>query len=179
MSIIKNGRMLTHEAIVNREKRKYDKDWLTFTEIAYGGFIFDLFAFNPKTKEVEITEVDLSSVTPPEKIKFAESFAKIKIFRSLGNTKIQRKDFQSLIDAVSHPIRVSILEALYDNGTKTYSELAQYLRFDLYRKSGSWAYHFKLLNESKLILRDNYEKYGISQKGQRIIEFFRELNKST
>lgn len=166
--------VLTHDQIVQREKKKYGNDWITFTELSYGGYRFDLFAFNPKTKEMEIVEVDVASSTEEEKIKFAQSFAKVRVYRNLGD-KIIPKDFQSLINALANPIRIAMLEILIDQGSHRYSDLLHVLKFKPNDDAGKFAYHIKLLYETELIIKNNDGKYACSAKGVKLLEFFRNL----
>lgn len=167
---------LTHSRIINRERKKYGKDWLTFIEIGYGGFIFDLMAFNPKTKQIEIVEVDLVSETSEEKVKFAETFAKVKVFRPLGE-KIARKAIQPILDALSNPTRLAMLESLC-NTPKQYNELARQIGFYSSKDAGKFVYHLKRLLSAKLI-KPNIEtkKYEITEKGIKIIDFVLNLDR--
>ena len=94
---------LTHNSIIRREQKKYNSDWLTFKELQYGNYRFDLFAFNPKTKEIEITEVDVAAQSDEKKIEFAKTLGKTRVFRNMGE-KIIPKEFQIFVKAASNVI---------------------------------------------------------------------------
>jgi DNA-binding transcriptional ArsR family regulator len=165
---------LTHDAKVKLEQAKYGSDWLTFTGLVYGGYRFDLFAFNPKTKEVEITEVDQTSETDSEKIAFATTFAKVNILRYISQ-KIIPKDFQIFLKGVSNVTRATMLELLYDRGRKRYSDFMVELNLNPLKDAGSFAYHLKVLLNAKLISTDKEGCYVVSPKGEKIVEFCRNL----
>lgn len=169
------GHSPTHDEIVNHERKKYGEDWLTFTEISYGGYIFDLIAVNLKTKEVEFLEVDFTHNTSKDKIEFAEKLGKVKIFRPLGE-KVTTKDYQRIIDALGDPKRMAILEALFDKGNLSYSEIARMLKYNPRYDAGLFGYHMKLLTKNKLVFKNQQGKYENSEKGKRIITFFRDLD---
>ena len=108
---------LTHNSIIRREQKKYNSDWLTFKELQYGNYRFDLFAFNPKTKEIEITEVDVAAQSDEKKIEFAKTLGKTRVFRNMGE-KIIPKEFQIFVKVASNVTRMAILELLYDKNKK-------------------------------------------------------------
>jgi len=162
---------LTHDQIVQREKKKYSSDWIVLTEVTYGNYRFDIFAFNPKTKEIEIVEVEVASQTDQRKLQFAETLGKVKVYRNLRE-KILPKEFQIYIDALSNAIRMAVLEILHDQGKQGYSELLHLLHFNSAGDSGRFAYHMKLLLNSGLVQKVE-GKYGCTLKGDKILAFFR------
>ena len=165
---------LTHDSIVIRERQKYSKEWLTFREITYEGYRFDLFAFNPKTKEIEITEVDHAAQTDPKKLKFAESIAKVKVFRNMQD-KIAIHDYQDLIKVLANPVRIAIIEVLINEGSRRYSDLCTAIKMLPAVDAGRFAYHLKLLIATNLVTTDQAGSYVCSPKAVKILQFFREL----
>jgi len=168
---------LTHNGIVDQQSKKYSKDWIVLKEVSYQGYVFDLLAFNPKTKEIEICEVEFSCAVPKEKLEFAKGLGNVKIFRPYGdNYRVPPKDFQMLIDALGDPVRVAIVETLCEEGNLTHANIFSALKMQPLRDSGKFGYHLRVLLKSGLIFKTKDEKYGCSEKGARIIEFFRKLN---
>jgi hypothetical protein len=165
---------LTHKQLVAKEEKKFGKDWITFTEFGYGGYIYDIFAFNPLTHEFRVVEVDLTSKTPPDKIKFTETFAQLKIVYAYdGRTEIPlpTKTFNPIMKTLSSPVRVGILEYLSEEGKSTYTELMLYLKMSPLRDAGRFAYHIHFLMRSGLIIK-NPDCYEISEKGTKILALF-------
>ena len=168
---------LTHNSIIRREQKKYNSDWLTFKELQYGNYRFDLFAFNPKTKEIEITEVDVAAQSDEKKIEFAKTLGKTRVFRNMGE-KIIPKEFQIFVKAASNVIRMAILELLYDKGKKKYSDILFELKFKPSKDAGRFAYHLKTLLNAELIGIDKEGSYIILAKGAKLLRFCRELVKT-
>lgn len=170
----------THSSIIQRERKKYAKaGWVTFTEFRYQHFLFDLVAFNPKTKELEIIEVDVAHETPKEKLEAAKKIGKVKVFRpfaGLKRTKISPKKTQQILNALASPIRIAILEILYDHEMR-FTDLASKLGMQLSRDAGRFNYHLGILKKNKLITQSETLKWQISSKGQKILDFVRKLDK--
>lgn len=167
---------LTHDSIIKREQEKYGPDWLTFRELTYDGYRFDLFAFNPKTKEIEIVEVDLSSASCEQKLERAKTLGKLRVFRNFGE-KIVPKRFQMTLKAISNVTRLTMLEFLYTEGKMRYTDIALRMKVDLSKEAGRFTYHLKQLLSSGLIGADKEGYYVISAKGAQIVDFCRELAK--
>lgn len=165
---------ITHDTISRREQAKYGPEWITFTEVSYGGFRFDLLAFNPVTKELEITEIDISCNSDPKKIAFAEKLGKVKVYRSNGD-KIIPKSFQRIMKAVSSPLRMEMLIMLHDQGKQRYTDLLINTKMVPVRDAGKFVYHLKFLAATELIKTDKNGFYVITPKGAKIIRFCREL----
>ena len=167
-----DGKPTTHEAIIREEKAKFTADWIVLTELFYGKYKFDIFAFNPKTKKIQIVEVDLTSPTAPEKISFIESFAELKIIKlnRIKSKFLKTKSFKPILKVISNKIRVMILDYLNDEGSKTYTEIMQSVKMDPTKDAGRFGYHFGLLKKAELIELDN-KVYSITEKGHEILKF--------
>ncbi|RLB79675.1 MAG: hypothetical protein DRH17_13430 [Deltaproteobacteria bacterium] len=169
----------THESLLLREQKKYSKKgWMTLREVNYKGYIFDLVALNPETRELHIIEIDLAHETPKDKIDFARKLGTLKIFRpyaNLGN-KIKYKSIQPLLNALANPIRISILEIL-SNESLRYSQILTNLGFKPSKDGGRFGYHLRLLLNNRLIVENRNKKYEITEKGLKILEILRKLEK--
>lgn len=166
----------THDTVVKREMAKYDSEWLVFSEVSYGGYRFDILAFNPKTKALEIIEVDIANKTDPEKVKYAETLGKVKVFRSNGD-KIIPKEFQILLKAVSNVNRITIMEYLFNQGRQRYTDLMVKTKSLPTKDAGRFAYHLNYLTRTKLVNTDENGYYVITPKGAKIISFCENLDK--
>lgn len=168
----------THDQFVEEERKKFDSDWLVFTEIGYHGYVYDLLAFNPQTKEVSILEVDLSHQTEKEKITFTETFATLKIIRIIRSDNhwigVQSRTFQPMLKALSNSTRIGILDYLYDEGKRSYNDLMNILKMTQ-RDSGRFAYHLNALLKNDLVSKED-KFYKITEKGTRLIDFFRNFD---
>lgn len=181
----------THAEVIQSEKKKYNQDWLVFTEIGYANYVLDLLAINLKTKEVEVVEVDYMHLTPAEKADDIQKFAKLRIvrimrpvFRDILNkslnhlspnyVQVNAKVYSETLKAISNPVRLAILEYLADETKATYSEVLKSLGFNASREAGRFVYHLKMLIKTELIKNEG-TSYVISEKGSRILEFCRNL----
>lgn len=165
----------SHENLIAIEKAKYSSEWLTFTEVSYGGFIFDLLAFNPKTKEIQITEVDISSPTPEAKRKFVERFATLRMIEidETSNKTIRSKSFTPIAKIMASSPRMAILEYLLEKQRATYHEIAISIGLNPTKNAGRFAYHLKLLTKNELLMKEE-GIYKITERGKRWLTFLRE-----
>jgi hypothetical protein len=175
----------THDILIARAASKYGSDWLTLKEVTLENFRFDLLAFNYKTKEIEITEVDVHHTSSPEKISFGKSVGsfriincktKFKIRRNNGATTVLKK--YSALDALSHIQRTTMLEVLQVRGSQRYSDLITLMGLDSSRDAGMFAYHLKILVGSDLVSNKN-NLYDISIKGKKALELLIEIDRKS
>ena len=76
-----------------------------------------------------------------------------------------------ILKAVSSPIRLQILNLLFDRGSLSYSELMSSLKMNPSRDAGRFAYHLKFLLKADLIETDvESKKYCLSDMGKLVID---------
>jgi ribonucleoside-triphosphate reductase (formate) len=82
-----------------------------------------------------------------------------------------------IFDAASAPVRLQILRLLSTKGPLQYTEVMFQLKLDPVRDAGKFVYHLKSLTEAGLVTLDKKTKrYGISELGQMIVSFARDLD---
>jgi predicted transcriptional regulator len=162
----------THENLIATERTKYSNDWLTFTEVHYGNYIFDLMAINPKTREIQITEIDVSSPTHEAKKVFIETFATFRLIKINDSTKrtISAKSYSPIAKIIASSPRMAILELLYEKRRATYTEIAISIGLNPTKTAGRFGYHLKLLIKSGL-LRKSEGIYSLTEKGDHWVSF--------
>ena len=76
-----------------------------------------------------------------------------------------------MLKAVSSPIRLQILNLLFDRGLLSYSELMSALKMNPSRDAGRFAYHLKFLLRADLIEADvEARKYCLTDLGKMVID---------
>lgn len=164
---------LTHASILNREETKYQKEgWLTFKEVHYGGYFYDLVTLNPATKELVFIEVDVAHETSEAKIAFAKKVGEFKIFRPIKKGAISKK-IHRIFKCLRNPMRLLMLDLLAEKRL-TYTGLISGVNLLASRDAGRFAYHLKLLKKERLIKKED-EFYTLSPLGEKILEFCNEL----
>ena len=164
----------THDRIISKIAEKYDNNWIVWKELFHNNYRFDLFAFNPKTKEVEITEVDVGNSTNQEKINYAKSLGKLKII-TVDTHPIEPKKIQRILNALGNPIRIRILEILKNQGYIKYIDLVVAVKMQPTKDAGKFAYHLNFLLKTHLIKKDE-KFYHITSKGLSILDFCKYLD---
>ena len=82
-----------------------------------------------------------------------------------------------IFDAASAPVRLQILRLLSTKGPLQYTEVMFQLKLDPVRDAGKFVYHLKSLTDAGLVTLDKKTKrYGISELGQMIVSFARDLD---
>lgn len=82
-----------------------------------------------------------------------------------------------IFDAASAPVRLQILRLLSTKGPLQYTEVMFQLKLDPVRDAGKFVYHLKSLTDAGLVILDKKSKrYGISELGQMIVSFARDLD---
>jgi len=83
-----------------------------------------------------------------------------------------------ILKAVSSPIRLQILNLLFDRGSLSYSELMSSLKMNPSRDAGRFAYHLKFLLKADLIETDaESKKYCLSEMGKLVIDIADRIEK--
>lgn len=83
----------------------------------------------------------------------------------------QRARGVKVLKAVSSPLRLSLLNLLYDKGALSYSELMSALKMSPSRDAGKFAYHLKFLLKANLVEVDaEAKKYYLTDLGKMVID---------
>jgi len=165
----------THNKLVEKYCKNFNSEWIVIKECRYKKYAFDILAFNPRTGKIKIVEVDLTSPTPQDKRDFIETFADLTIITP-NKEELPDLDIHRIIKAVSNKIRLKILDYLYKNGDKSYTEIIQAVKMNPTKDAGRFAYHINYLCLTGLIESLN-DKYTINEKGVNILDFFMSLEK--
>lgn len=76
-----------------------------------------------------------------------------------------------ILKAVGSPLRIQILNHLFDKGPLTYTELVSALKLNANRDAGRFAYHLKSLLKADLVEADsNAKKYLLTDLGKMVVE---------
>jgi anaerobic ribonucleoside-triphosphate reductase len=85
-----------------------------------------------------------------------------------------------VLKAVSSPIRLNILNLLFDKGSLSYTELMSALKMNPSRDAGRFAYHLKFLLKADLIEADvEARKYRLTELGKMVINIAEEIERKT
>ncbi|MDH7477972.1 MAG: anaerobic ribonucleoside-triphosphate reductase [Candidatus Bathyarchaeota archaeon] len=85
-----------------------------------------------------------------------------------------------ILKAVSSPLRLQILNLLFDKGPLAYTELMSSLKMNPTRDAGRFAYHLKFLLKADLIEADaETKKYCLTDLGEMVIEVAERIEKRT
>ena len=83
-----------------------------------------------------------------------------------------------VLKAVSSPIRLHILNLLFDKGALSYTELMNQLKMNPSRDAGRFAYHLKFLLKANLVEADaEAKKYFLSELGKMVIDIADRVDK--
>ncbi|MGQ9507131.1 MAG: anaerobic ribonucleoside-triphosphate reductase [Candidatus Bathycorpusculaceae bacterium] len=83
-----------------------------------------------------------------------------------------------ILKAVSSPLRLQILNLLFDRGPLSYTELMGSLKMNPTRDAGRFAYHLKFLLKADLIEADvEAKKYCLTDLGEMVIEVAERIEK--
>jgi anaerobic ribonucleoside-triphosphate reductase len=83
-----------------------------------------------------------------------------------------------VLKAVSSPIRLQILNLLFDRGPLSYTELLSLLKMNPSRDAGRFAYHLKFLLKADLIEADvETKKYCLTELGKMVIDIAERIEK--
>jgi len=76
-----------------------------------------------------------------------------------------------ILKAISSPLRLQILNLLFDKGALTYTELMNALKMNPSRDAGRFAYHLKFLLKADLVEPDSEaKKYYLTELGKMVID---------
>jgi anaerobic ribonucleoside-triphosphate reductase len=76
-----------------------------------------------------------------------------------------------VLKAVSSPLRLQILNLVFDNGALSYTELMNSLKMNPSRDAGRFAYHLKFLLKADLLEADtDTKKYGLTDLGKMVLD---------
>lgn len=85
-----------------------------------------------------------------------------------------------VLKAVSSPVRLNILNLLFDKGALSYTELMNQLKMHPSRDAGRFAYHLKFLLKANLIEADSEaKKYFLTELGKMVIDIADRVDKKT
>ena len=83
----------------------------------------------------------------------------------------QRARGVKVLKAVSSPLRLQILNLLFDKGGLSYTELMNALKMNPSRDAGRFAYHLKFLLKADLIEPDSEaKKYSLTDLGKMVLD---------
>ena len=92
----------------------------------------------------------------------------------------QRFRGAKVLKAVSSPIRLNILNLLFDNGSLSYTELMSALKMNPSRDAGRFAYHLKFLLKADLVEADiETRKYRLNELGKIVINVADEIERKS
>ncbi|MCW3996255.1 MAG: ArsR family transcriptional regulator [Candidatus Bathyarchaeota archaeon] len=87
------------------------------------------------------------------------------------NSQPHRTRGVKVLKAVSSPIRLQILNLLFDNSALSYSELMNQLKMNPSRDAGRFAYHLKFLLKAGLVEADvEAKKYFLTDLGKMVLD---------
>ncbi|MEM3784636.1 MAG: anaerobic ribonucleoside-triphosphate reductase [Candidatus Bathyarchaeia archaeon] len=90
----------------------------------------------------------------------------------------QRLRGVKILKALSSPVRLQILNLLFDRGSLSYTELMNSLKMNPTRDAGRFAYHLKFLLKSDLVEVDaESKKYCLTELGKMVIDITDRLEK--
>ncbi|MDR2719444.1 MAG: ArsR family transcriptional regulator [Nitrososphaerota archaeon] len=76
-----------------------------------------------------------------------------------------------VLKAVSSPLRLQLLNLLFDKGALSYTELMTYLKMNPNRDAGRFAYHLKFLLKADLVEADvDAKKYFLTDLGKMVLD---------
>jgi anaerobic ribonucleoside-triphosphate reductase len=76
-----------------------------------------------------------------------------------------------VLKAISSPLRLQILNLVFDNGALSYTELMNSLKMNPSRDAGRFAYHLKFLLKADLLEADaDTKKYGLTDLGKMVLD---------
>jgi len=93
---------------------------------------------------------------------------------------LSRKPYSGLrvLKAASSPLRLEVLNLLYEKGPLSYTELMNILKLSPTRDAGRFAYHLKFLLKADLIEPDTEaKKYRLTDLGRTMIDFREDIEK--
>lgn len=83
-----------------------------------------------------------------------------------------------ILKAVSSPLRLQILNVLFDKGPLSYTELMSSLRMNPSRDAGRFAYHLKFLLRADLVeVLVDQKKYCLTDLGKMVIDVADRIDK--
>ena len=83
-----------------------------------------------------------------------------------------------ILKAVSSPLRLKILNFLFDKGSLSYTELMISLKMNPSRDAGKFAYHLKFLLDSNLVEADvSSKKYFLTDLGKMVLDISEKIEK--
>ncbi|MFW6110981.1 MAG: anaerobic ribonucleoside-triphosphate reductase [Thermoproteota archaeon] len=81
-----------------------------------------------------------------------------------------------VLKAVSSPVRLKILNMLFDKNAMAYTELMEGLKMEPSRDAGRFAYHLKVLLKADLITSDSdTKKYRLTRMGKMVVDVAGEI----
>jgi len=85
-----------------------------------------------------------------------------------------------VLKAVSSPLRLQLLNLLFDKGALSYTELMNYLKMNPNRDAGRFAYHLKFLLKADLVEADvEAKKYFLTDLGKMVLDIADRVEKKT
>jgi anaerobic ribonucleoside-triphosphate reductase len=90
----------------------------------------------------------------------------------------QRVKGVKVLKAISSPLRLQVLNLLYDRGPISYTELMSQLRMNPSRDAGRFAYHLKFLLKTDLAETDaETKKYSLTELGKMVLDVADRIDK--
>jgi len=96
-----------------------------------------------------------------------------KVNNALHHHGIRLRTYREVV-ALRNPVRFKLLELLLDGRSRKYIHLLRAVGFESGKDAGRFAYHMKILLNADLLCKSG-DNYIISQKGEKIMNLFREL----
>ena len=87
------------------------------------------------------------------------------------NQPLQRARGVKVLKAVSSPLRLQILNLLFDKSALSYTELMNQLKMNPSRDAGRFAYHLKFMLKADLVEADvEAKKYYLTDLGKMVLD---------
>lgn len=156
-----------HEAYIEKAVAKLRSEgWVCETQYRYDNHIFDIFAYNPRTKDTKVIEVQMGGQPKPQlgSLPFQVEYIfpeKPKSSREIES--VARK----ILSALSSPTRINMTLAM-EELPRSYIELYPFVGVS----KGLIAYHLRKLVRGGLIKRVG-GKYEVTDLGKNILSFLR------
>ncbi|MDR2202863.1 MAG: hypothetical protein LBE76_00870 [Nitrososphaerota archaeon] len=85
-----------------------------------------------------------------------------------------------VLKAISSPLRLQLLNLLFDKGALSYTELMNYLKMNPNRDAGRFAYHLKALLKTDMVGADSEtKKYFLTELGKMLLDIADRVEKKT
>ena len=166
--------MTAHNLVISQCSSLLKREgWLVATEVFYNGSRFDIFAFNPATRQAKVIEVVHSSnLGVEDKARVCQAhgidfeFVETGKPSGFGNSvELQAATF----NALGHPLRLAILKLLLEHPL-SYSDICSGCGLTAARDAGKISYHLNILADAGLLATDEYRHYCATKLSETLLK---------